>query len=77
MSYETTIANAKARAAEHDWKLHKRHCPSCSAAASARKWDRLCIMGDRLYRDHGAAQAELRENRKLDKLPIPGQGVLA
>jgi len=73
VSYETTIANAKARAAEHEWKTHRTHCGTCGPAASARKWDRLCATGAPLWAAKRDADRELAENRRMDKLPIPGQ----
>ena len=76
MSYETTIANAKARAAEHEWKWHRQGCPACSAGARKRQRGTMCDAGLDLYDAHRAAAAELAENRRLDKLPIPGQGTL-
>jgi hypothetical protein len=76
MSYETSIARAVARAAEHEWKQHLAHCPMCTAAARGRRWDHLCDAGQRLHGEHRRAQAQLAEERRLDKLPIPGQGTL-
>jgi hypothetical protein len=76
VSYETTLANAKARAAEHEWKAHRTLCHACAAAAKARKWDRLCVIGAPLWAVKGFADRDLAENRRLDKLPIPGQGEL-
>lgn len=73
MSYETTIASAKARAAGHEWKAHRQGCAGCTAAARARKWDGLCALGTTLHHNHRAAQIQLAENRQLDKAPVPGQ----
>jgi hypothetical protein len=73
VSYETTIANAKARAAEHEWKWHRQGCPVCTAAARARKREAMCDPGLALYDKHRTAQAELAENRRADKAPVPGQ----
>jgi hypothetical protein len=73
VSYETTIASAKARAAEHEWKAHRQGCAACTAGARARKWDRLCALGTTLHHNHRAARIQLAENRRLDKAPVPGQ----
>jgi hypothetical protein len=73
VSYETTIASAKARAAEHEWKAHRQGCAACTAAARARKREAMCDPGPALYDGHRSAQAELAENRRADKAPVPGQ----
>ena len=36
MSYETTMASARARAAEHDWKYHRLGCPPAPLAPDAQ-----------------------------------------
>ena len=74
MSYETTLANAKAKAAALDWKDHRTHCHLC-APPRVRRED-MCDVGIEIHDGHRSAQAELAENRRLDKLPIPGQGAL-
>jgi hypothetical protein len=76
VSYETTIANAKARAAEHEWKWHRQGCVDCTKGARTRKREAMCDTGLMLYDEHRAAQSELTENQRLDKQPIPGQQAL-
>ena len=74
MSYEMTIANAKARAAEHEWKQHRAHCAGCTAGTGRpRKPELMCQQGAALRLAHRAAQDELADNRRLDKQPIKGE----
>ena len=72
MSYETTIASAKSRAAEHEWTMHRRRCLQCSRAAARDR----CPTGDSLYQDRQTAWIELRASRELDKQSITGQATL-
>jgi len=73
VSYETTIASAKARAAEYEWNDHKRHCPQCAAAGSKRRTDALCAPGRQLREAMQAARSQLSFEREQDKQPIKGE----
>lgn len=76
MSRETTLARSEAEQAAHNWLGHRKHCPRCDTAANRRRWDKLCRQGTALHVIKRNADAELRRNRELDKLPAPDQGVL-
>jgi len=75
-SLETTLARAEAEQAGRDWKAHKRECLQCSIAAGWRQWAALCPAGACARDAHAEAKRELAENRRLDKLPSPGQEAL-
>jgi hypothetical protein len=76
MSRETAEARFVARSAERDWREHHHGCPRCARAVRARQWDDLCPHGAEFRVLHQQAARELAENRRLDKLPSPDQGVL-
>jgi hypothetical protein len=73
MGMETALARAEAQAAAEDWAGHKRQCPRCTYRARIRDWEWLCPIGTVLRCRNIEAQAELAENRRLDKHPIAGQ----
>ena len=76
MSMQTSLARASARAAEDDWRDHKRACATCQPAARRRAWADLCPDGSRIRADLGHARADLEQQRELDRQPVPGQGTL-
>ena len=76
MSLETTLASSRARDAEQAWTLHKRGCPRCAYRARIREWSWLCLDGMKIRSAHVTAQAQLAEERRLDKLPAPGRETL-
>jgi hypothetical protein len=73
---ETTLARARARAAETAWNGHHGQCPRCTGAIRSRAWDDLCRDGAKLRGEHQEAAASLIVNRELDKRPAPGQKAL-
>jgi hypothetical protein len=73
---ETSLASARARAAEKAWKDHYRQCPRCVRVIGSRAWDDLCRDGAELRGEHQEAAASLVVNRQLDKQPAPGQEAL-
>lgn len=76
MSLETTQARAEAARAEREWNAHRGHCITCIRAYRAHKPREMCPPGPALYAELKQAQAELAEQRDLDRQPIPGQGTL-
>jgi hypothetical protein len=72
VSLQLTLANAAFRNAEDKWRYHRRHCPEC-AQASHRRIPTTCSEGDRLREDFETCKADLAEERRMDKLPVPGQ----
>ena len=76
MSMQTSLARASARAAEDDWRDHKRACATCQPAARRRAWADLCPDGSRIRRAMYQAMTHLEQQRKLDRQPVPGQGTL-
>ena len=75
-SIETTLARNEAAAAADAWKQHKAHCAQCGGADRSRQRALLCMDGSDLKADHFRANAELKRNRELDKLPSPDQAPL-
>jgi len=71
VSIETTLARGAAREAETAWKIHRRDCVTCSRPRGDR-----CASGQKVWRVHAEAKAELARQRALDKAPIEGQEVL-
>lgn len=75
MSLQTTLARATARATARLWRDHWYNCPVCERWVR-RRMGNGCTSGRLLRRDDQEAQAELAEQRELDKQPAPGQGEL-
>lgn len=73
MSLQLTLANAEHRAADERWRDHKLGCPPCSAAQHTRKPEGMCRGGGVLYVSLKARERELTEERRLERLPMPGQ----
>jgi hypothetical protein len=70
------LANEIAKDTEDAWRGHRRDCPRCATAQRERKLENMCRAGGSLYDDRKAAAADLARERRLAKLPIPGQEVL-
>jgi hypothetical protein len=75
-SMQTTLARSAAALAGQEWKAHRGHCARCGRAVRSRQWADLCSDGAGLRRDSLAAERELAESRRLDKLPSPDQAPL-
>lgn len=73
MSRETTEARYEAEEVAANWRAHKRFCVRCDAAARRRRWDDLCSVGRNARQANLDAASALAENRRLDRLPPPGQ----
>lgn len=76
MNLQLTMARSAAADADDRWRAHRRDCPKCSGAQRSRKLPEMCGAGSKLYADMKACQADLAEERKLAKLPMPGQEAL-
>ena len=64
MSRETTEARSIARHAAHEWRQHMRYCGPCSR-------QHRCPDGAVLYKTMNDAEADLDEQRRLDRQPAP------
>jgi hypothetical protein len=73
VSRETTEARIAEQYAANAWKYHRGGCPECAAAARARHWGELCQTGAEARSVHAVAAAILADNKRLDRMPIPGQ----
>ena len=75
MSFETTLARVAEQHSKTEWSEHRANCPACSAAARSRAKDG-CPQGKELQAVLREDSAALKESRKLDTLPAPGQETL-
>ena len=67
-SLQTTLARNVAAHLEDRWRWHKHNCPECPK--------NKCQHGRDLWRDLTEARTCLAEQRRLDKMPLPGQEAL-
>lgn len=70
---ETREAAKRASAAERE---HRGGCIACIRATRHRRPDGRCAEGSRLLGAKREADAQLKTERELDKIPIPGQEAL-
>lgn len=70
---ETREARELAQSAEADDRDHRRNCIDCTRATRQRREDARCQRGRELLKARREADAHLAEQRRLDKLPAPGQ----
>jgi len=70
---ETREARIAAQAAEADEKEHRRDCVTCIRAVRQRQPESRCDAGRELDKARRETAAQLKRERDLDKLPIPGQ----
>lgn len=77
MSRQTTEAQAIAREAESEWRMHLGGCPRCAAATKrgGRPQDR-CQAGRDLQIEAFTARKAARRSAELDRQPAPDQAML-
>lgn len=64
------------QAAEQAWREHRHDCVTCERAVRQRVLSDMCKPGWAAYRTRRDATAALEEERRLAKLPMPGQAEL-
>jgi hypothetical protein len=75
-SRETREARTAAQLAEDEEQRHRRDCFQCIKAVRQRHPDDRCAEGRELDAAKRETAARLRQERELDKAPIPGQEAL-
>lgn len=80
MSYlgtrETREAREVARRVSDAEREHRKRCLACIQATSRRQPGKRCPEGGRLFRAKRDADAQLKTELALDKLPNPNQEAL-
>jgi hypothetical protein len=69
-------ANTAAAQADSAWREHRDDCPACTKGQRTRDLTLCCKTGWAIYKQRRDAQAQLAEERKLAKQPVPGQADL-
>jgi hypothetical protein len=72
-SRETREARLAAQEADDAARQHQHFCIECTRAARQRRPADRCAEGRKLAEVKRQAAEQLRAERKLDKLPAPGQ----
>jgi hypothetical protein len=73
VNLQLRLAITLAGLAEDEWKAHRMHCPRCADAQHRRRPAEMCRAGSRLYDSRSECLADLARERRLARLPAPGQ----